>query len=75
LSRFVQKCGERWDDGAWKQIAEVKYEAMNSKKGEAEAENVDKMHEIGNSKAQAIRYWRGGLRGDDPPSQRADIMY
>jgi len=45
LPRFVQKCGERWDDGAWKQIAEVKYKAINSKKAEAEAEIVDKIHE------------------------------
>ncbi len=42
---FFQKCRERWDDVAWKQIAEVKYKAINSKNGEAEAENVDKMHE------------------------------
>ena len=33
-----------WDDIDRKQMAEVKYEAMDPKKGEAEAESVDKMH-------------------------------
>jgi len=37
---FVQKCGQRRYDIAWKQIAEVEYKAIDSKKGEAEAEGV-----------------------------------
>jgi len=41
LLGFVQECGEKWRDLAWKQIADEEYGAINAKK---EAENVDKRH-------------------------------
>jgi hypothetical protein len=39
---YSQECREDWDDLIWKKIAEVEYETIDSKEGEAEAEDVNK---------------------------------
>jgi hypothetical protein len=45
LPRFVEECREKWDGIAWKQIADVKYEAIHPKNGETEGKDVETMHE------------------------------
>ena len=47
LLGFVQERKETWGKIARKQIADEKYGAIDPKKGKAEAENVDNMHERG----------------------------
>ena len=44
LSRFGQECRDNRDDITWEKIAEVEYETVDSKEGEAEAEDVNKTH-------------------------------
>jgi len=45
LARLVEECREKRDGIAWKQIADVKYEAIDSKNGETEGKNVETTHE------------------------------
>ena len=44
LSCFGQECRENRDDITWKKIAEVEYKTVDSKEGEAEAEDVNQRH-------------------------------
>ena len=60
---FVQECKETWDKIARKQIADEKYGTIDPKKGKAEAENVDNMHEpsdIENGRRMSSRVGRLG---------------
>jgi len=49
LRCFVQEQREKRYDVAWKQVAERVYEAIDPQKGEAEAEDVERLHK---------RYWQ-----------------
>ena len=44
LSHFGQECRENRDDITWEKIAEVENKTVNSKEGEAEAEDINKTH-------------------------------
>jgi hypothetical protein len=44
LLSFTQESRKGWDVVAWKQIAEIEYETIDPKDGEAEAEYVDERH-------------------------------
>jgi len=67
LVGFVQEYRDNWGDIAWKEIADIEYEAIDPKQGEAEAEHVEDMHELTyNSKAQ-IRLGEIGLLWVCPP--------
>jgi len=45
LSCLSQECREDWGDVTWKKIAEVEYKTVDSKEGEAEAEDINKTHD------------------------------
>ena len=45
LVGFVQEYKDNWGDIAWKEIADIVYEATGPEQGEAEVENVEYMHE------------------------------
>jgi hypothetical protein len=45
LLRFVQECREIRGDIAWRYREDEEQRATNTKKGEAETENVDNVHE------------------------------
>jgi len=42
---FVQECRDTWGEIAWKQIEDEKYGTIDPKKGKAETEYIDDMHE------------------------------
>ena len=42
---LVKEGRENWGDVAWKEIAGEEYGAIYAKKGEAETQDVDEMHE------------------------------
>ena len=44
LPSFVQESRKGWDVVARKQIAEIEYETIDPKEGDAESEDVDKRH-------------------------------
>ena len=44
LLGFTQESRNGWDVVAWKQIAEIEYETVYPKEGEAEAKDVDERH-------------------------------
>jgi hypothetical protein len=54
--RFLQECGQRWDDIEGKQRADVKDTAIDPEEGEREAENADNTccDERGDSSKQVI---------------------
>ena len=63
---FVQECRETWGKIARKQIEDEKYGTIDPKKGKAEAENVDNMHEpsdIENNRRMSSRVGRLGCMG------------
>ena len=41
---FVQERRDTWGEIAWKQIEDEKYGTIDPKKGKAETENVDNVH-------------------------------
>jgi len=42
----VQECRDTWGDTAWKKIEDEEYGTIDPKKGKAETENINNMHEL-----------------------------
>ena len=42
---FVQEYRETWGNIAWKQVEDEEYWAVDAKKGEAETDNIDDIHD------------------------------